>query len=308
VIALFLTFVVAAYLLGPDLVSRFILGFVCPRKNIVQSKGEEITRAVFWAVAPLAAALFWAWKYGTLLKCAGLPEWKLFFAGAYSDVFFEKHDQAVFHATKAVFLWNVVVLWRMYLIVVLFWIGVDIIVHNFGSIRHYLNKEQAGKVPDQKTFMAVMRRIGGAARVILQKFLGFFIIPRVSEWHVLLSSMLTERKDIRVQADILTKGNVLYKGFVADKFLTGDGDLRGIVLADPQRFRREEYMHYKQKHGLITTDSAPYWTAIPSNTFIVMATEVVSINLQHSSPSAVASDEGIIEAILKALESSKTNH
>jgi hypothetical protein len=283
VIALFLTFVVAAYLLGPDLVSRFVLGFVCPRKNIVQSKGEEITRAVAWAVLPFLVALVWARMYGTLAECAGWPEWKLFFAGAYSDAFFEKNSEAVFHATKAVFWWNFAILWRMYALVFIFWIGVDFFVYHFGTLRNYLNK-------------------GGWLRRGFRWLLSVFIIPRVSEWHVFLTNMLADKKDTRIQADILTKSDNLYQGYVVDKFLTSTGELNAIILADPRRFRREEYMEAKR-----TTTTKPkvddYWVTIPSKTFIVMASEIVSVNLLHSSPSAVAKDAGVANAIRQALVS-----
>jgi hypothetical protein len=281
VIALYLTFIVAAYLLGPDLVSRFMLGFVCPRKNIVQSKGEEITRAIAWALFPLALAILWAWSWGTLGECARWPEWKLFFAGAYSDAFFEKHSEDVFHATKAVFWWNYVILWRMYALIIFFWIVIDVIVYNFGSIRHYLNK-------------------GGKPRRALRKLLGFFIIPRVSEWHVFLSDMLLDKKDIRIHADVLTKGDVLYQGDVADKTLNGEGSLTSIMLANPRRFRRVEYMQAKIA-ATTKLDKESYWVAIPSNSFIIMAAEIVSINLTHTSPSAVAQDTAIVEAVRQAM-------
>jgi hypothetical protein len=284
VIALYLTFTVAAYLLGPDLVSRFLLGFVCPRKNIVQSKGEEITRAIAWAVFPLALAVLWAWLYGTLRQCARWPEWKIFFSGAYSDAFFEKHSEAVFHATSAVFWWNYVVLWRMYTLVLFFWTGIALIVHYFGSIRHYLIR-------------------GGRFRHTLLKLLSFFIIPRISEWHVFLSNMLLEKGDVRINADVLTKGNILYRGEVADKTLNGDGGLTSIILESPIRFRREEYMEAK-KSLTGKPNKNDFWVPIPGNTFIVMASEIVSINLTHTSHSAVVEDASIANAARRAMTAS----
>lgn len=280
-IALFLTFAVASYLLGPDLVSRWVLGLVCARKNIVQSKGEEVTRAVAWAMVPLSLAIGWAWCYGTLLKCARWPEWKLFFAGAYSDAYFEKNTEAVFHATKAVFWWNFSVLWRMYFLVLLFSICIDFGVYNFGLLRRLLKGR-------------------GWIRKSLRWLLSFFIIPRVSEWHVFLSDMLADRKDIKIHADIITKGDLLYRGEVVDKTLNAEGSLNCLILASPLRFRRIEYLEAK-KTAATKPILADYWAPIPGNTFIMMASEIVSINLTHTSPSEVQKDTAIVEAARRAI-------
>lgn len=284
-IALFLTFLIAAYLLGPDLVSRWVIGFVCPRKNIVQSKGEELTRAIAWAVIPLGLAVLWARWWGTLSKCAGRHEWKLFFAGGYSNPFFEQHSDAIFRAVKGVFWWNFAVLWRMYFLVFLFWIGVDIIVYFFGRIRHRLSRSKLRW---------------------LNRLLTFFIIPRVSEWHVFLSNMLTARKDIRIHADILTKTNVLYRGYVRDKLLTAEGGLGSLLLADPQRFRRERYIDDVRTGSAKKPTAIPrkqdYWQTIPGQSFLIMGSEISTINLTHASPSAVYEDSEVIEALRKLIK------
>lgn len=287
-LALFLTFVIAAYLLGPDLVSRWVLGFVCPRKNIIQSRGEELTRAVAWAVIPLGVAWFWAARYGPLAECASWADWKLFLLGAYSSTFFEQHSNAIFHALDAVFWWNFALLWRTYAIVLAFWILVDLIIYNFGAIRQALNR---------KHWRWVIR------------ILTLFIVPRVSEWHVLLSNMLVERKDIRIRADILTKGDVLYRGFVADKTVGSRGELSSIILADPVRFRRQEYMEVKllalKSNANRSMNPDHYWAKIPSKTFIIMGPQIISINLLYSSPSAVTEDKSVRNALRNVLEGDK---
>jgi hypothetical protein len=210
----------------------------------------------------------------------------MFFAGAYSDAYFEKNTEAVFHATKAVFWWNFSVLWRMYTLVSLFSVGVDVVVYNFGSIRNCLNN-------------------GGRISKGLRRLLSRFIIPKVSEWHVFLSNMLADRKDIRIHADVLTKNDVLYKGHVADKTLKGDGALTCLILEDPYRFRRVEYMEDKKEARTsgIKINPEDYWVEIPSKSFIVMAPEIVSINLTHTSTSAVVEDPSVKGAALRALQS-----
>lgn len=210
----------------------------------------------------------------------------MIFSGAYSETFFEKNRDAIFKSAKAVFWCNFAVLWRMYLLVVFFWCGVDLIIYQFGSIRSFLKQR-------------------GRFAKVAQRAISLLIIPRISEWHIYLSNMLTEERDIRVHADVLTKGNVLYQGFVADKFLTSDGELSAIILAQPRRFRREEYMKVKLGDPSEKPDKDNYWAVIPSNTFLVLASEIVSINLLHSSPTALAKDEQIVNAIRSLLEQVK---
>jgi hypothetical protein len=287
VFALYLTFTIAVYLLGPDLLSRFILGFVCPRRYMVQTKSEELTRAIAWAVFPLAAASFTAWKYGNLRKFAGWADWKIFFAGLYSEGYFERHQDQFFHAARNVCWSNICILWRLYLIVLVFWFAVDILILNYGRIRHS----------------------GFASRhPIVNRSLKLFVMPRVSEWHVYLSTMLTPQKDVVVMADVLTKGNAFYDGRVVDKMLTSDGGLATLTLGDPRRFRREEYLAAKAKGEESTQpNKADYWARIPGKTFIIMAAEISTVNLRHSSQSSVIRDQRILDLLRKAMKDYERN-
>lgn len=280
-IALLLTFFIGAYLLGPDLLSRWVLGFVCQRRNIVQTKSEELTRAIAWAIVPLGLAIWWAHGWGTLQRTASTHDWKIVFSGLYSESYFEKHRDDFFHAASAVYQWNKCLLWRIYLIVLLFWFIVDCIIYNYGRIRH-------------SDFVRKHRWIN--------RIMNLFIIPRVSEWHVFLSTMLTE-KDVKVRADVLTNNNVLYQGIVAEKMLGSDGSLDCITLAEPSRFQRDAYLEAKKVDPTISPTT--FWKKIPSNVFVIMATEITSLNLRHSSPSAVAEDPEILEMLSELLKAVK---
>jgi hypothetical protein len=54
VLALVVTIAFALYILGPDLFSRFVLGFTVPRRNVNLTRGEEVSRAIIWAIATIA--------------------------------------------------------------------------------------------------------------------------------------------------------------------------------------------------------------------------------------------------------------
>ncbi len=255
-----------------------MLGFVCPRRNIVQTKSEELTRAIAWALIPLAIAYLWAVHNGHLHSTANSADWKAFFAGAYGESGFEKHQDDFFRAQRAIFVWNFSLLWRLYFIVFVFWLVIDLLIARYGRIRA---SKFASDVP------------------ALKLALDYFILPRVSEWHVCLSNMLTENKDITVHADVLTKADVLYRGRVVDKMLAPDGSLASITLAGPGRFRRADYLDAKRQSA---TNKEEYWVEIKGAMFIIMGSEISTINLRHSSASAVSGDEEVVKVLRSLLK------
>ena len=78
-----------------------------------------------------------AWKYGNLRNFSGWAEWKIFFAGLYSEGYFKHHQDQLFHAARNVCWSNICILWRLYLLVFAFWFAVDILVLNYGRIRAF---------------------------------------------------------------------------------------------------------------------------------------------------------------------------
>jgi hypothetical protein len=96
VIALVATFLVAVYVLGPDLVARWVLGFVVPRKNVVQTKSEEVTRGALWSIIPLW--LGWSLRHVGPLSLVPNSKFDLqvFYSGLFSESFFLKNQQEFF--------------------------------------------------------------------------------------------------------------------------------------------------------------------------------------------------------------------
>jgi hypothetical protein len=257
-LAITVSLLTAIYLLGPDLVSRFILGFVVPRRIIQQSKGEEIGRAVLTAVIPLSLAILWtSWHHGLIWNDIK-PDVKTVFSGLYSEKIFENDREGFFRAAKAVWIANWTVAWRLYTLLIAYSILVDFIILNYGRIR---NSKWFDKRDWRKQALAI------------------FVLPRVSEWHILLTPF-SHKKTTRITADILTKSDVLYRGTIEKPFLAPDGSLSGLLVSDPFRFDRQRYVEDK-KTSLNPVDKDQYWRTIPSNTFLMLSTEISTINLRR---------------------------
>ena len=254
-LAIGFTLLLGAYLFGPGLVARLILGFVVPRKTVIQSRSEEVTRSVMQAVVPLCLAWIWASWTGALRRCGGAVDFQNVFSGAYSVSFFDAHGPAFFRSLHAVCWMNLCLLWRLYLLVVLFALALN------WTIRHY-------------------RGLRGHMRLSWQKgVLATLVLPRISEWHVLLSGMLLPADDLMLAADVLTKSNTLYQGQVQDKMLGGDGSLQSTTLTAPRRFLRDEYRKALESDGKL--DREAYWRPISGNLFVILGSDVVNLNLRY---------------------------
>jgi hypothetical protein len=283
VFALVVTLLFALYVLGPDLLSRWTLGFIVQRRNLVQTKSEEVTRAVIWAVFPLLFAYWWASHHGGLWTAGTLDDVKTFFSGIYSESFFLAHRAEFYHATHAIILMNYCVLWRLYAIVVLVSVTLNAVILNYGRIRHALG-----------------------AHVRLKTLLATIVLPRVSDWHLLLSKMLLHSQSLDLQIDILTKNGIMYQGRFADKVLAPDGSLVSITLDQPRRFRREEFVEERKKNPSIASED--FWREIPGNIFVILAADVSSLNLRYTPKTVLpwiqsAEFRAIVENIQKLLRS-----
>ena len=258
-LALLVSALVALYLLGPDLVSRWILAFAVPRRNIVQSRGEEITRAILWAAIPLTIAIMWAKATGVLNRPGDAATLENVFSGLYSDKFFEANRPDFFLSLHNFFWLNLELLWRLYAVVLAIALVFNLLILRFNRLWHlYRNR-----------FMQRFVRF----------FLTYIILPRISEWHVLLSQMRLPPGPFVLSADLLTRANVLYQGRIQDKMLNPDGSLHAITLASPRRFLRDEF-HLAQA-AKPEIESSDYWKSIPGNLFVIMGSDIVNLNLKY---------------------------
>lgn len=258
-LALLLSSLIAIYLLGPDLVSRSILFLQVPRRNLVQSRSEEIARAILIAAIPIIGALAWILITGTFHREGTLSDVSTVFSGLYSDKYFEANQPAFFHSLR-VFAWmNLSLLWRLYLLVILVRFAFNRLIKNYNRVWN--------------------RYRGGRLERPVELILTTVVLPRIAEWHVLLSGMHLPPGPFILVADILTKAGTLYQGRIQDKMLNADGSLHTVTLASPRRFLRDEF---RAKAALDPdADSADFWKGIPGNLFVIIGSDIVNLNLKY---------------------------
>jgi hypothetical protein len=258
-LALLVSALVALYLLGPDLVSRWILSLQVPRRNVIQSRGEEVTRAILLATVPLAVAVLWAYATGALHRDGNFTDLQTVFSGLYSEHAFEANQAAFFASLHALAWVNLSILWRLYLVVIAIGFTFNLLIRNYNRVWN-------------------LYRNGPLERPV-RFFLTSIVLPRISEWHVLLSGMRLPPGPFILVADILTKSSFLYQGRIQDKMLNPDGSLHTITLASPRRFLREEF---QAAHALDPEAiSSDFWKAIPGNLFVIMGSDIVNLNLKY---------------------------
>jgi len=253
-LALLVSFLIAVYLLGPDLISRWAADLVVFRKTRIQSHAEEVSRAVIGAAIPLVLAFLWARWSGALARVGSRADLETVFSALQSDNYFQSHHEQFFQSLHAFFWMNFCILWRLYLLVVIFSLVRIVIVLNYNSIWRRLRKRW------MRTLLAT-------------------IVPRISEWDLLFSDMLLPEGSFRIMADVLTKSGGLYQGAVQDRMLNPDGTLLSITLANPRRFERAEFRKAKEED--LATETEEFWFNIPGNLFIVMASDIANLNLRY---------------------------
>jgi hypothetical protein len=253
-LALLVSFLIAVYLLGPDLLSRWASDFVVFRKARIQSRSEEITRAVLIAIIPLILAVLWAKWTGTLARVGRWEDLETVFSALESDAFFQAHHTAFFLSLRAFFWINLCILWRLYTLVALFSATRIMVMLYYKQLRDRMKSKP-------------------------MRYLLASIVPRISEWDILFSEMLLPEGRFVIAADVLTKSNALYQGTIQDRMLNPDGSLQGVILANPRRFLREEFQ--REKLDDPGTPSDDFWINIPGNLFIVMASDIANLNLKY---------------------------
>jgi hypothetical protein len=264
VIALVCTLLIAVYVLGPDLIARWILGFVVPRKTLTQSKGEEITRGLLWSLIPLSLA--WLSRHTGPVSVSPSSKFDVetFFSGLYSDSLFREHTKDFFSSASGFIRFNACILLRMYSLVVIAAITFNLLIKRYGRLRYWMStRPWASK---------------------LRPVLATIILPHISEWHIILSPILLPSQEMNIEVDVLTKTGTLYQGALSNKMLGTDGSLQNLTLSNPRRFRRDQFLEARKS----SPDARPedYWKVIPGNLFVIMAADITTLNVRHS-PSSV---------------------
>jgi hypothetical protein len=261
VLALVLTLVLAVYILGPDLFSRWIVGLIVPGRIQNRNRSEEISKALFGSLIPFSLAyLFVHFK---LHHLSNLQVLKSFFNGIYSDKSFERSPELFFASLLPVikangllvaFIYSLEFCWALFLIFLI---------------------NQCGRI---------LRRLEGFPR--LQGAVINLIRPWTAEWHLKLSGILLPRKDDYTQVDVLTKLDILYRGRLTDFDLAPDGGLVSITMEDVKKFRRQEFLEARSDKPSAKVNSTLFWTPIGGRVFVLIASEIVSLNINYIDPKA----------------------
>ncbi len=121
---------------------------------------------------------------------------------------------------------------------------------------------------------------------LLLRFYGWFarkfVLPNLSEWHVLLTGF-NWPKGALVVADVLQSDGHLYRGRVEDYFVDGEGKFTGLLLRDVDRFDLHSYRRMQEAAANPETlASENFWKPIPSASFYIGQGSISNLNIRFS--------------------------
>ena len=137
-------------------------------------------------------------------------------------------------------------------------------------------------------------------RLYIRPYLWFtrkFVLPNISEWHVLLTGF-NWPKGVLVVADILQSDGHLYRGRVEDYFIDPDGKFTGILLRHVDRFDLNSYRRAQDSAtSPQTLASENYWKTIPSENFYIAQSAISNLNIRFA-PGGDETLEGVTREVL----------
>ena len=118
---------------------------------------------------------------------------------------------------------------------------------------------------------------------LFDALVGKWLFKRASQWHVLLTPFLFPKKNRpSVFVDVIVVDGHLYRGRVGDFFLTGNGDLAGLLVKEVRRF---QYSKYEDDRKALPEGQKlrkdDYWRDIPSANFIIPNEKIVTLNVTY---------------------------
>jgi len=132
-----------------------------------------------------------------------------------------------------------------------------------------------------------------------------FVLPNISEWHVLLTGF-NWPKGVLVVADVLQNDGHLYRGRVEDYFVDPDGKFTGILLRDVDRFDLYTYRRAQEAAAnpqILASEN--YWKTIPSENFYIGQSAISNLNIRFA-PGGDDTLKGVTREVLsgEAIEGS----
>jgi hypothetical protein len=265
VLALVLTLILALYILGPDLFSRLVVSQFVPARPRIANKSEEVARAILLSSIPVTCV--WVIAHFMFGRFSNASVLKDFLSGLYGEASLAQTSDKFFAAAIKIIQLNVeVLLAPVYGFVFIVSVGLGILIRSYGRVlRANQNRPKVAAV------------------------VTWLVRPWVAEWHLKLSGVLLPRKTDYIQVDVLTKLDVLFRGTLAEHHLAPDGTLISIVLLNPKKFKRKEFLDARRlARARSVPDPANFWSLIEARSFIIMASEIVTLNLNYVDPESLA--------------------
>ena len=294
-IALFTTYFVVFYLLVPGILFRFNSSFYVRLKLFQRTRTQEATFAVTVALLPFAIALISVW-YVPLTRSYPFPIDGTSIAERRQDYhriagLLTSSDAAkMLNATPSLAIaprdtnWASLnrVLRRQARFLAWYYLAIAAEGLLFGYLASRYGDWQTVESASERRSRRKNKRSAPirAYNWIARKF----ILPNISEWHMLLTDFnFPKRDDLFVSADILQTDGHLYKGRVVDYFIDSDGKLTGILLKDVVRFDRQSYLD--QKKASASPDQVfadDFWKYIPSQNFYIGQSSISNLNVRFA--------------------------
>lgn len=279
-IALLFSALIAIYLLIPNTLFRYVLGRSVPVRNFQGPKTEELTQAVVTLAFIFGIALLAVWYIPPIknwpFSFVDSPslrsnDYKVVASGLYSETMFKDYGDRFWDS-----FWRVVD--RQARFASWYYLLCFLIAYALGQAT-----KRYGKLKQWRAY---------------SKFADIYLIPHISQWHVILSPFTFPDPKTVVKADVLMSDDTLYRGEVAQHFVDKDGNLSGLFLRDPQRFDRGRYLKDRDSWGT-TRPVSTYWRPIPSAKLYLVGSQIINLNLNYEPPSV---SDVSVAAIEKYLE------
>jgi Family of unknown function (DUF6338) len=279
VTALILSCIFIVYIVIPGILVRRIVSLFVPLRKPQWNRTEEITSAVVGTVVPFAIALFlvefihWFGQHPFKFDDSSALRWsdyKTVFSVSYSEKIYEHLLET---ANDSFWQTALRVMKRQSRLVVWFYAASALIAMISGYVTY-----KYGDWRHNKTYEFLARK---------------FIIPNVSEWHLMLTPFVHKRAPKRkVSVEVLTPDHKLYRGFVGDYHIDRDNKLTGIVLEYASRYDLSRRKADKEKGQLGPSES--YWRSIPGHALYLLADKIHNLNISYPTEApieVIAQDE-----------------
>jgi hypothetical protein len=303
-IALVTTCFLIFYILVPGVLFRFLSSWFVPLKLFERTRTQEATFAVAVALLPFGAALFGVWNL-PIMRHLPFPIVEGTFAERRQDY---RRVATLLSSSDAsrLLLASPGATATSPLTGDAHWRSLNRVLRRQGR---FLAWYFAFVAIEGVCFGLLAKRYGDwqsdpARHRVPLWFIRTFILPNISEWHLLLTSFnWPTKEDVDVSIDILQNDGLLYQGRVSDYFIGSDGKLTGILLENVNRFDREAF-HEAQKSpdAEQPISSAIFWKPIPGSRFYIGQSSIANLNVRF-----VARDQTLISLAEKILDAEDTN-